>query len=194
MRILVAEDERITRASLARQLTSWGHEVVATEDGEQAWEAYQKAEFDLVLTDWEMPRLSGLELIERVRKAPGPNFVYVIMLTGRSEKADIVSGIEVGANDFVTKPFDRDELRVRLLAGERIVTLERALSRQNAELRDANVRIRNGLEAARVQRSMLPKELVLTKDVSTAWTYVPSEEIGGDAIGLALVDERYLVS
>jgi sigma-B regulation protein RsbU (phosphoserine phosphatase) len=195
MRILVAEDERITRTSLARQLTTWGHAVTAVEDGALAWEAMGPAEFDIVITDWEMPRMSGVELVQHIRSAPRSAYTYVIVLTSRSEKADIVRGIEAGADDYVSKPFDRDELRVRLLAGERIVRLERALSRQNAELRDANQRIRSGLEAAaRVQQSMLPKQNVITPNVRTAWTYVPTDELAGDAIGLYLIDERYLVA
>ena len=195
MRILIAEDERITRATLARQLQSWGHEVIAAEDGEQAWERLASAEFDIVITDWEMPRLSGVELVRRIRSAPQVAYTYLIILTSRSQKADIVSGIEAGADDFLSKPFDRDELRVRLLAGERIIRLERALSLQNAELRDANERIRFGLRAAaRVQQSMLPRRSVVTPRVRTSWTYVPTDELAGDAIGLYLVDDRYLIA
>jgi len=195
MRILIAEDERITRLSLTRQLESLGHIVTATEDGQTAWERFKAGEFDIVLTDWEMPRLSGVELIQRIREAPQSSYVYVIMLTSRSDKADLVKGIEAGADDFVCKPFDREELRVRLLAGQRIVNLERALSRQNAELRLANERIHHGLRAAaRVQRSMLPQQNVITPHVRTAWKYVPTEELAGDAIGLHLIDNRYLVS
>jgi sigma-B regulation protein RsbU (phosphoserine phosphatase) len=198
MRILIAEDERITRMTLCRQLTSWGHQVIAAEDGQQAWELLgaADAEFDIVITDWEMPRLSGVELVRHIRQdARRSAYTYVIVLTSRSEKSDIVKGIEAGADDFVSKPFDRDELRVRLLAGERIVKLERALSRQNAELRDANARIRVGLQAAaRVQQSMLPRQNIVTPRVRTAWKYVPTDELAGDAIGLHLIDERYLVA
>src|SRR5215213_169765 len=170
MRILIAEDERITRTTLARYLQAWGHEVTAAEDGQQAWEAFDgagvratniaangtansAAGFDIVITDWDMPRVSGVELVRRIRGAARDAYTYVIVLTSRSEKTDVVEGIEAGADDFVSKPFDRDELRVRLLAGERIVRLERALSQQNAVLRDANDRIRSGLRAAaRVQQ------------------------------------------
>lgn len=195
MRILIAEDERITRASLARQLQQWGHAVVASEDGETAWERFKAEDFDLVITDWEMPRLSGLELIQRIRETPAASYVYVIMLTSRSDKADVVRGIEIGADDFLCKPFDREELRVRLLAGTRIVNLERALQRQNAVLRDANERIRHGLRAAaRVQQSMLPRANTSTPQVRTAWKYVPTEELAGDAVGLHLIDDRYLVA
>ena len=199
MRILVADDERITRTVLARQLQSWGHDLTLAEDGQQAWERFNSARdgaaFDVVITDWDMPGVSGPELVRRIRGAKRPEYTYVILLTSRSEKADLVIGIEAGADDFVSKPFDRDELRVRVLAGERIVCLERTLNRQNAELREANERIRSGLRAAaRVQQSMLPRQDVVTAQVRTAWKYVPTDELAGDAIGLHLVDERYLVA
>ena len=195
MRILIAEDERITRATLVRHLEGWGHSVTASEDGEKAWEQFQAGGFDIVVTDWEMPHLSGLELVKRIRASAAATYVYVIMLTSRSDKSDIVSGIEAGADDFVSKPFDREELRVRLLAGERIVRLERALNEQNAELRDANDRIRDGLQAAaRVQRAMLPKKAIENGRVRAAWTYVPTDELGGDAIGLELISDRYLIA
>lgn len=194
MRLLVAEDERITRASLVRQLQAWGHEVVAAEDGEQAWELFGKGGFDIVLTDWEMPRLSGLELIQKIRAA-SKGFVYLIMLTGRSDKSDLVKGIESGADDFVSKPFDKEELRVRVLSGERVVKLERTLIDQNAELRAAGDRMRKDLEAAaRVQRAMLPKANVATAHARAAWKYVPTDELAGDAIGLHMIGGRHLVA
>ena len=195
MRILIAEDERITRATLERQLRNWGHEVVATEDGEQAWQAFDAGNFDIVITDWEMPRLSGVDLVRRIRASARVLYTYVIILTSRSDKADVVDGIEAGADDYVAKPFDREELRVRVVAGERVVRLERTLHQQNAELRDANERIRHGLRAAaRVQQSMLPQGHVETPRVTSAWKYVPTDELAGDAIGLHLLEDRYLVA
>jgi sigma-B regulation protein RsbU (phosphoserine phosphatase) len=195
MRILIAEDERISRATLVRHLEDWGHSVTATEDGEKAWQHFKAGGFDIVVTDWEMPLLSGLELVKRIRESAASTYVYVLMLTSRTDKSDIVSGIEAGADDFVSKPFDREELRVRLLAGERIVRLERALNQQNAVLRDANERIRDGLQAAaRVQRAMLPRKAIENPRVRAAWTYVPTDELGGDAIGLELIGDRYLIA
>ncbi len=195
MRILVAEDDRITRASLCRQLTTWGHQITEAPDGQAAWELFQASPYDLVITDWEMPHLSGLELIQRIRQANCAEYVYVIMLTSRSDKGDVVKGIEVGADDFVTKPFDREELRVRMLAGERIVRLEHALHQQNVQLREAGERIRHDLDAAaRVQRAMLPRHTIVTGHARAAWAYEPTEELAGDAIGLHLIDDRYLVA
>jgi phosphoserine phosphatase RsbU/P len=195
MRILIAEDERITRMTLARQLQGWGHEVTAAEDGQDACDKYLAGDFDIVITDWEMPRVSGVEFVSHIRAQARALYTYVILLTSRSDKSDVVQGIEAGADDFVSKPFDREELRVRLLAGERVVRLERALTDQNAELREASARIRSGLmAAARVQQSMLPPQKFVAPGVQTAWTYIPTDELAGDAVGLHLIDDRYLVS
>lgn len=195
MRILIAEDERITRATTARQLEAWGHTVVAAEDGQSAWEAFCTGGFELVLTDWEMPGLSGLELVQRIREQAGARFVYIIMLTGRTDKSDVVRGIEAGADDFIAKPFDREELRVRLLAGERIVKLEQRLHRQNAEMREAGERMRRDLRAAaRVQQALLPAQTLSVPGVRVAWGYVPTDELAGDAIGLHPIGDDYLVA
>lgn len=195
MRILVAEDDRITRVSLTRQLAAWGHQVTESPDGQAALKLFGEGAYDMVITDWEMPHLSGVELVERIRQADRAEYVYVIMLTSRSEKGDVVRGIEAGADDFVSKPFDREELRVRMLAGERIVRLEHALRSQNAQLREAGEKIRRDLDAAaRVQRAMLPRQNIDSPRAAAAWAYEPTEELAGDAIGLHMIDDRYLVA
>ena len=142
MLILIAEDERITRRKLRRQLEQLGHEVLEAADGAEAWEHFQAQQPPIVVCDWEMPRMNGLELVERIRAADNPSYVYIVMLTGKSEKKDVIEGIESGADDFVTKPFDRGELRARLNAGLRIVELEH-------DLASANVCLRHELAVAR---------------------------------------------
>lgn len=195
MRVLVAEDERITRTTLVRQLARWGHEVVETENGLEAWDTFRNGRFDIVLTDWEMPGLSGVELVQRIRDREAPEYVYVILLTSRSEKSDVISGIEAGADDYVSKPFDHGELRVRLLAGERVVRLERALKRQNDDLREAGERMRRDLQAAsRVQRAMLPGENISARCARACFEYAPTDELAGDGLGFHTVDDRYLIS
>ena len=136
MKILVAEDERISRRSLQRQLERWGHDVVATADGAEAWREFQQQQFDIVVTDWEMPQVNGLELVERVRAGDGAGYVYLIMLTGRAGKGDLIRGMEAGADDFLPKPFTFEELaeRVNRLAnglsemgvgpGDRVATMQ----------------------------------------------------------------------
>ena len=103
MRILIAEDERITRRSLQKQLEGWGHDVLAAEDGVEAWSLFQQKPFDIIVTDWDMPRMDGRALIEHIRRSGESGYTYLIMLTGRSEKTDLVAGMEAGADDFRRK-------------------------------------------------------------------------------------------
>lgn len=136
MKILVAEDEPVSRRLLQSYLQKWGHEVVLANDGAEAWRLFEREEFRLVISDWMMPELDGVDLIRRIRATPCPIHVYIILLTGRSQKEDVVEGMEAGADDFVTKPFDRDELRVRLRVAERVCELERRLAEQTRELEE----------------------------------------------------------
>jgi DNA-binding response OmpR family regulator len=127
MRVLIAEDDAVLRRLLQNYLEKHGHEIVAARNGADAWERFQSEEFHLVITDWMMPEVTGIELLRRIRASDAPGYVYVLLLTSRSEKEDILEGMDAGADDFVTKPFDQDELRVRLRAGERIIALEQKL-------------------------------------------------------------------
>lgn len=130
MRILIADDDPVSRRVLLGYLQKWGHDVVVASDGAEAWRLFEADDFPLVISDWMMPELDGPELIRRIRGVERPEYTYTILLTGRAQKEDLVEGMDAGADDFVTKPFDRDELRVRLRAGERIVGLERKLVEQ----------------------------------------------------------------
>src|ERR671912_697621 len=126
MKVLIADDEAVSRRLLQNYLQKWGHDVTVAENGAEAWRLFEAGGFAVVITDWEMPQMDGVELVRRIRaaSASGPGYVYTILLTARSQKEDLVEGMEAGADDFLTKPFDRDELRVRLRAGERIIRLE----------------------------------------------------------------------
>jgi sigma-B regulation protein RsbU (phosphoserine phosphatase) len=199
MKVLVAEDDPIAAEVLRMHLESWGHEVVMTENGAEAWRRFERDHVALVISDWMMPELDGLELVRRIRLCDRGSYAYVILLTARSRKEDIVRGMEAGADDFLGKPFDRDELRVRLRAGERILQLEQSLARRNEELERANVQIteanrhmkRNLEAAAAVQRALLPVALPDSGGVRFAWTFRPCEELGGDMFGVVPVDERH---
>lgn len=136
MRVLVAEDGMMMRRILVRALEGWKYEVTEVENGAQAWEAFEAEPFRMVLTDWVMPEVDGLDLIRRIRSANLPFYVYIILLTAKSEKEDLVVGMEAGADDFLVKPVDHNELRVRLREGERIVRLEQELAEQNRQLRE----------------------------------------------------------
>ena len=137
MKVLLAEDSMTLRRLLATQLKCWDYEVTEAEDGAQAWAEFQKGHFPLVLTDWIMPEVDGLELIRRIRQSVNHDYVYIVLLTSRSENVDLVEGMEAGADDFLGKPCNPKELQVRLRAGERIIQLEQTLIDQNDELKQA---------------------------------------------------------
>lgn len=136
MKILIAEDALVSRRLLEHHLQAWGHDVVAATDGAEAWQRFSADAFPIVISDWMMPEMDGLELVRRIRACERPGYVYIILLTAKSQTVDLVEGMEAGADDFVVKPFERDELRVRLRAGERVIQLEQTLARQNRELRE----------------------------------------------------------
>lgn len=137
MRVLIADDDPVSRILLQSFLEKWGYQVVAARDGEEAWKLFQAGDFPLVISDWMMPVLDGIGLVRRIRDSERPRYVYTILVTAKSRKEDLVLGMDAGADDFLTKPFDRDELRVRLREGERIIGLETKLADQNRVLREA---------------------------------------------------------
>ncbi len=137
MKVLLAEDGLTMRRLLSSQLESWGYEVTIAEDGAAAWKEFEKSHFPLVLTDWVMPEVDGLELIRRIRAREQSEYVYIVLLTARSAREDLVEAMEAGADDFLGKPCNPKELRVRLRAGERIIGLERTLVEKNRQLMEA---------------------------------------------------------
>ena len=141
MKILIAEDEFTTRRLLQTYLEKWGHEVTAAKTGLEALQLFEQGDYAMVVTDWSMPEMDGLELIGRIRALPRADSVYIVLVTARSQAEDVVEGIEAGADDFVTKPFDRDELRARMRAGERIVTSLRTITELRAQLQNALERL-----------------------------------------------------
>lgn len=141
LRVLVADDDRATRLLLQRSLASWGCEVVAVGDGDRAWEALREGDFRVVITDWEMPGLDGPALCRVLRQRENSDYVFLILVTARDRKGDIVAALRAGADDFITKPFDRAELRVRLEVARRVLRLEDSLKVRNRELLEANTRL-----------------------------------------------------
>lgn len=137
MKVLLAEDSLTMRRLLALQLKGWDFEVTEAEDGLQAWDEFQKSSYSMVLTDWIMPGIDGLEFIRRIRAASEGEYVYIVLLTSRSENEDLVEAMDCGADDFLSKPCNPQELRVRLGAGRRILELEHTLIHKNLELMEA---------------------------------------------------------
>ncbi|MCH8986863.1 response regulator, partial [Patescibacteria group bacterium] len=143
MRVLIAEDDRPSRRLLEATLTQWGYEVLSTADGTEAWQVLQQDDRpSLVVLDLEMPGLDGIEVCRKVREISDSQLPYIIILSAWEGKKDITDGLRAGADDYVTKPFDSDELRARIQVGARVVELQEALTGRLRELEDAISRIK----------------------------------------------------
>lgn len=134
--ILIAEDDAMFRRILQSWLESWGYSVIVAEDGAQAWTILQQDQApQLLILDWVMPEIDGIELCRRIREQQKLPYQYILLATGKDAKEDVVKGLEAGADDYLTKPFDRNELRARLRVGRRILTLQEGLLKAQDKLR-----------------------------------------------------------
>ena len=124
MKVLIAEDDRDSRELLSWILEKLGYQVVCTENGREAWDAFRRGKFRLVISDLLMPDVDGLELCRRIRASKPPKYTYIILLTALIGKKQYLEGMEAGADDFMTKPFDADELKARLGVAGRILALQ----------------------------------------------------------------------
>lgn len=135
MRVLVADDDVTLRGLLSTVLKNHGYEPVVVADGEHAWRTLQEPDAPrLVILDWNMPKMDGLAVCRRLRQVATSDPFYVILVTARDEKEDIVLGLTSGANDFVTKPFDPNELTARIAVGRKVVELQQSLNERVREL------------------------------------------------------------
>lgn len=168
MKILIAEDDPISRRILEANLLEWGYEVVVASDGGEAWEIIQQPESpNLIISDWMMPRMDGLALCREIRNMEKSEYIYFIILTAKGEKKDIIKGLEAGADDFLTKPFNQQELKYRTRIGERIINLEsRIMELANTDpltglLNRRAFMERMEQEISRAQREKKPLSLIL---------------------------------
>jgi two-component system, cell cycle response regulator len=128
VKVLIAEDDMVSRRLLEATLTRWGYEVVVTRDGVEAWQVLQgTAPPPLAILDWMMPGMDGVEVCRKVRQRGQEPYIYLLLLTTKGRKENIIEGLDAGADDYLTKPFDPHELQVRLRTGKRIVTLQSEL-------------------------------------------------------------------
>ena len=138
MKILIAEDEYTTRLMVQVCLENWGYSIESVEDGKTAWDIInQKNPPQIAVLDWEMPGISGIDLCRKIKSLDRSSPIHVILLTARDSKNDISQGFEAGADDYITKPFNDDELGARIRVAERIVTIQSSLNSSLEELREA---------------------------------------------------------
>ena len=124
MKILVAEDNLVSSLVLSESLKKLGHDVMTAQNGREAWDLFTSQEISMVISDWMMPEMDGLELCRRIRSENRFRYTYFLLLTALSGKANYLEGMKAGADDFVVKPFDMEELAARLRVGERILNLQ----------------------------------------------------------------------
>jgi len=186
MKILIVEDDPVSRKILKKNLQNTGCELLTAENGIKAWDIISKdQDIRLVLTGWMMPGMSGLELCKKIRETNFPKYVYIILLTAKSQKEDIIEGLKIGADDYMTKPFEFDELQVRINTGIRFIQL-------NSKLREANEIMRKNLESGRtVQQSLLPREIPDLPTIEFAARFYPSLYVSGDIYNVFRLDEKH---
>lgn len=193
MRILIVDDENEARVLLMRILEKLEHEVISAANGAEAWDILQKEQISLVISDWMMPKMDGLELCRRIRATKFQRYIYVILLTAKNNKNEIIEGMTAGADDFVVKPFNISELDVRIRAGERILKLERDLEERNKKLGEAFTRISKDLEAAaKMQRSLLPSSAMTVSGFVFDWIFCPCGFLAGDIFNFFELDEHHM--
>jgi sigma-B regulation protein RsbU (phosphoserine phosphatase) len=143
MRALIADDDPVTAAVLGGALRRWHLDVVTAHDGALAWDLIEGEEPpSLAIIDWMMPSIDGIELCRRIRENRTHSHMYVILLTGRDSRADVVAGLQAGADDYLVKPFDAEELHARVHTGIRILTLQQQLNEQIEALRETIVNVK----------------------------------------------------
>ncbi len=201
MKILIADDDPIPRRLLQATLAKWGYEVVVARDGNEAWETLQQPDAPrLAILDWLMPGLDGVAVCRKIRERAGDSapYVYVILLTSRDRREDVLEGMDAGADDYLTKPFDPHKLQVRLRAGCRILDLQAALLGSLREVRQAEenvaeARRREGAVGGRIQQTLLlghPPQSV--PGLHVAALTLPSQQIDGDFYDFFEQDEQCL--
>ncbi len=174
--ILIVEDDATQRLILCNIVRSVGYTVLEANDGEAAWQILQTEPIQLVITDWMMPGLQGPDLIHRIRQARLPRYIYVLLFTARAAQTDVLEGLRAGADDYLTKPFDPEELLARLAVGSRIVRLETSLRAAYDQLY---------LKATHDELTSLLNRRTLYEQVSAAYT---SEESSEQSLGVLLLD------
>ena len=191
-RVLVVDDSRLQRRILVASLKKWGFDVVEAEGGEEAMDICRADPPDLILSDWMMPGMNGIDFCRAFRAESHEAYSYFILLTSKSEKNEVAEGLDAGADDFLTKPVSSDELRARISAGERILRMQRELFEKNRivsetldELQTVYDAIDKDLiQARKIQESLVPE---LTRGFGASEVNLllkPCGHIGGDLVGM----------
>lgn len=198
--ILVVDDSRLQRKILSSSIKRWGYRVVEADSGEEAIRQCLEHKPELVISDWMMPGMSGLQFCQEFRTLTLDSYGYFILLTSKSEKNDVAEGLDSGADDFLTKPVDGNELRARITAGERILNMQRELTAKNemisktlSELQRLYDSVDSDLvEAKYLQQSLVPERFKAFDGSHLSLFLRSSGHIGGDLVGYYPAGEGHL--
>ncbi|WP_324021723.1 SpoIIE family protein phosphatase (plasmid) [Pantoea sp. JZ29] len=189
--VLIVEDSLVYRRLLSRMLTQWGYRVSEAENGIVALSILETQPVSMVISDWEMPEMDGLTLCREIRGRQLGHYIYFILLTARENPNDLTQGFDAGVDDFLSKPVEQSELRARLHAGTRILSLEATLAARNTHLSEALRQIEQDLEvAARIQHSVLPAHQQCYGDYFSDWLFLPSAWVSGDIFNVFPLDNH----
>ncbi len=200
LRILVVDDSRLQRRILNKSLTKWGFDIVEAASGEKALAECHKQMPDLIISDWIMPGMTGLEFCQAFRSISEEHFGYFILLTSKSGKAEVAHGLDSGADDFLSKPVDPEELRARISSATRLLKMQRELSAKNRlisetleELQKFHEVLDNDLKAAeRLQQSLIREKYKDFKEGTLSLLLRSAGHVGGDLVGFFPAEEGKL--
>ena len=195
--VLVVDDSLAHRRLISAILTRWGYDVHQAGSGDEALMVLETEAIDLVLSDWVMPGMTGLDLCRIFRAGEVEGYVYFILLTSKSGGEDVAKGLAAGADDFLSKPIDSNELRARIVAGERLVAMQRAVEAKNRELADTLDELRRTheaiardlVEARRLQQSLVPDRQRSYPGAEVSLLLQPCGQVGGDLVGAFRVSD-----
>lgn len=191
--VLVVDDQAMQRLIVRRTLQKLGHRVVEASSGDGALEVLRREPVDLVISDWVMDGMDGVELCRSLRELADLPYIYFILMSSRDTREDLLAGLNAGADDFLRKPLDFDELALRIRSGQRLLALQSSLNERNKLLIDALSRIDADIrDAAEFQKTMLPDGLLDSCHSSFCWLFLPSASVSGDGLNCFRLDEHHV--
>ncbi|MGB1034345.1 MAG: PP2C family protein-serine/threonine phosphatase [Primorskyibacter sp.] len=195
-RVLVVDDSLVQRRIISAMLSNWGVEILEADNGAEALALCQSAQPDVILSDWMMPGMSGLEFCRAFREISKESYAYFILLTSKNEKSEVALGLDAGADDFMTKPVNQNELRARINAGARILTMERELSTKNRLINEKMSELlalydaldQDLQQARRIQQALVPRRQLTMENGRISLLLRPCGHVGGDLVGMFQAD------